>query len=292
MKSYKLNPSVRIDADQLPTLSFNCGGATSYLNLDSTKQINILYDMASTDYFSVDENGYCPELNRTIEKSVVEDLLSSGLLAEKGSAHPIKFDEKSEVAWQLFEQKKLLNYDLARTAVDLPQIGEHVFVYDNFFLREVRQKILSWVTQLPFRRIDVDREDTTEYAHYIHVLSPASLLVQSLPFTRAIHQFLCANFGVAEAHLARAHVYAGSMADAYFEHTDGESLTSVYYPGDWMEDWGGELLLKAGNEHFHAFSPTRGRLLVFPGHIPHRIGAISVNAKRPRFSIVLRYALH
>ena len=258
MKSYKLNSSAQISTDQLPKLTFNYRGITSALLLDSTEQINILYDMASTDYFSVEKNGYCKELDRILNRNALKDLLESGILAEKDSPHQDSPLEKRPNAWQLDEPKKLFNHGLTRIKVDISQTGEHIFIYDNFFLHEIRRKILSWVMQ------DVDREDTAEYAHYIYTLSPASLFVQALPFTRAIHAFLSANFSLTEAHLMRAHVYAGSMADTYFEHTDGKGstlLTSVYYPGMWEENWGGELLLKAGNEHFHAFSPTTGRRL-------------------------------
>lgn len=166
-----------------------------------------------------------------------------------------------------------------------------IMILDAPFPESARLSIDVWVRQLPYRRLDRDRDDTVAL-HWIAPLVP-ELHIRALPFLRAIDGCVRAHLPDPEFRILRAHVYSGSPDDVYHAHRDGPErcVTAIYYPAPWADHWGGELLFYHGGEPTIAVAVRTGRLLIFRGDVPHRIGPIALAAKQPRYSIVLRYGL-
>lgn len=78
----------------------------------------------------------------------------------------------------------------------------------------------------------------------------------------------------------RIHVNCLPYGDLLSTHQDGPSgaaLTGLYFANpQWQTDWHGELIIcDAGGESRYAIQPKPGRVVLFPGEIPHRAGAPS-----------------
>lgn len=83
-----------------------------------------------------------------------------------------------------------------------------------------------------------------------------------------------------EISLGRVHVNCLPYGDLLSVHEDGwpgASLTGLYFANSqWLPGWHGELIMcDPMGESMYAIEPRPGRLVLFPGEIPHRAGSSS-----------------
>lgn len=83
-----------------------------------------------------------------------------------------------------------------------------------------------------------------------------------------------------DVNIGRIHVNCLPYGDLLGTHQDGwpgASLTGLYFANaDWEPTWQGELILcNPLGESLYAVEPRPGRIVLFPGDIPHRAGAPS-----------------
>lgn len=95
----------------------------------------------------------------------------------------------------------------------------------------------------------------------------------------------------------RIHINHIPYGDLLSNHVDGQPeqvLTGLYFANaEWLQDWGGELILCDQNqESLYAIEPRPGRLVLFPGDILHRAGAPTRLCFVPRLSIGHKFVAH
>ena len=90
---------------------------------------------------------------------------------------------------------------------------------------------------------------------------------------------------------ANAHTY-GIEGYVHTDSTDEENyFTTIYYAHEvWRKNWSGELMFfeRVGDEIANAVYPRPGRLLLFPGSIPHMAHAPSRECPELRISVVIK----
>ena len=96
--------------------------------------------------------------------------------------------------------------------------------------------------------------------------------------------------GYKEISINRVHVNCLPYGDLLNTHQDGEvdlTLTGLYFANaEWQASWHGELVLSdVLGESLYAIEPRPGRIVLFPGEIPHRAGVPSRACYEHRFSI-------
>ena len=286
---FKVNPSLYIHCDSLLYLCVEEEGIAEPI-LES-KQAHVLYALTEMKDFTYVEASEKLHLSLRKSKSLLNTLVSHSVIVQ---ANTLDVEGKKNSAFRLTSLKKMLSGKPHVTHRQL-QDSNHTglcTIIDNFFCPWVNESVHKWLLKLAFRKMDVDNPDTIEHKHWVFYLSPPSLHIDTLPFLRFINQHILKNYDLEDCYLTRSHIYAGSFEDVYFPHRDSESssaITVIYYPSPWLEEWGGELLFYQDGEVKEAIGLKSGRLVIFPGCLTHRIGAISAVAKLPRYSIVLRY---
>ena len=76
--------------------------------------------------------------------------------------------------------------------------------------------------------------------------------------------------------------------DHYFTHTHGEDNDVLLYYGnlDWRDEWAGETIFYNDNRvTSNAYQFVPGRILTFPGHLPHSIRPQSSIGPQFRFTL-------
>jgi len=94
--------------------------------------------------------------------------------------------------------------------------------------------------------------------------------------------------------VGRIHVNSIPHGDMQSTHEDGwpgTSLTALYFVNaDWQASWQGELILcDPLGESQYAIDPRPGRLILFPGEVPHRGGAPSRVCYEHRLSLAHKF---
>lgn len=94
--------------------------------------------------------------------------------------------------------------------------------------------------------------------------------------------------------IGRIHVNSiphGDMQNIHEDGWPGTSLTALYFVNaDWQATWQGELILcDPLGESMYAIDPRPGRLVLFPGEIPHRGGAPSRVCYEHRLSLAHKF---
>jgi hypothetical protein len=94
--------------------------------------------------------------------------------------------------------------------------------------------------------------------------------------------------------IGRIHVNSiphGDMQNTHEDGWPGTSLTALYFVNpDWQATWQGELILcDPLGESQYAIDPRPGRLVLFPGEIPHRGGAPSRVCYEHRLSLAHKF---
>ncbi len=97
-----------------------------------------------------------------------------------------------------------------------------------------------------------------------------------------------------ELQIGRIHVNSVPHGDLLATHEDGwpgASLTALYFANArWDAGWQGELILcDPLGESLYAIDPRPGRLVLFPGEVPHRGGAPSRACYEHRLSLAHKF---
>lgn len=96
--------------------------------------------------------------------------------------------------------------------------------------------------------------------------------------------------------LVRCYANAHTFGVEGYVHTDSkrpDNYTSVVYLNPvWKREWAGELVFfdNAGDV-FHAVSPKSGRVVVFPGSVPHAARAVSRICPAVRINLAFKTRL-
>jgi SM-20-related protein len=97
--------------------------------------------------------------------------------------------------------------------------------------------------------------------------------------------------------LVRAYANGSTFGNEGYVHTDSKTehnYTFVYYAhSQWKSNWGGELVIysKTADEVLACVEPKPGRLVVFPGNLPHVARGPSRICPALRVSIVFKTRL-
>lgn len=270
-----LNPSIVIRSDPELTLSLARSGEFSTAPID-IGVLNALYRLQARSALGA------LEPQSMVESELFAQLIDVGILVAGDDEAPTT-EGTDPNGFAISEAPELAS----RLASASTQQVRAVTVIDDAFPELARRAIDLWARTLPYRRLDLDREDTIDL-HWICRLDPL-IHVRGLPFLRAIDALVRRSGGVASP--LRAHVYAGMPGDQYHVHRDSfeASTTVIYYPSPWQDAWGGQLIFQEVGEAAYSVSPATGRLVMFDGSIPHQIGSIRLGVDHPRYSIVIRY---
>jgi hypothetical protein len=282
MKKLDLNSTMHIVADSIVQLKLHNDHSELIETICTEDQLDPIYRLAALkdeerrDFLASRQNG----------EQTRDALESSGILVPReDDASSDRAPGQSAFFISSFKYMR----DTINQAPRHKRDGLDVF--DGIFPDEVRLSIDIWVRALPYRKIDLDRTDVRDL-HWIYTMKPPLVFVRSLPFLRALDDFIRKTFLDRSQTVLRAHIYSGSSEDIFHAHSDSEDMqdvTAIYYPCRWLEEWGGELLFYDRGEPRWAVQPHSGRLIVFHGSREHRVGAISSCAEGSRHSIVLRY---
>ena len=175
------------------------------------------------------------------------------------------------------------------------QIGpqsRRLFVLDNVVGPEEVPQLYNFFRNLPYRYLDSDRFDTTDYRHFGYTFA------EEPPTDHPVVAFFA---GAAMAHLRsrsigvgrvkRAYVNLNLYGDVQFAHEDGDEWTAVAFVNEvWNSDWGGELLVydEAAAGLAHAITPAPGRMVLFDGLLTHRGGVPSKLTTEPRITLAIK----
>ena len=170
--------------------------------------------------------------------------------------------------------------------------SRRLFVLDNVVKPQDVSQLYRFFRNLPYRYLDSDRFDTTDYRHFGYTFE------EEPPTDHPVVAFFA---GAAMAHLRshgldvgrvkRAYVNLNLYGDVQFAHEDGDEWTAVAFVNDvWKSDWGGELLVydDAAAGLAHAITPAPARLVVFDGLLTHRGGVPSKLTTEPRITLAIK----
>ena len=185
-----------------------------------------------------------------------------------------------------------------------------IHIIDRLFEDQFVVGLHAVLKRLAYIANDVDTEETNYIRHMKCELPALALmngeirnkdLLAMLPkqigagalsmLARVTDQALKALYpGYTDISINRIHVNCLPYGDLLNVHQDGEenlSLTGLYFANaEWQASWQGELILcDAKGESLYAIEPTPGRVVLFPGEIPHRAGAPSRACYAHRFSV-------
>jgi 2OG-Fe(II) oxygenase superfamily len=94
--------------------------------------------------------------------------------------------------------------------------------------------------------------------------------------------------------LIRCYANSHTFGTEGYPHTDSkrpEDQTAILYLNKtWLREWGGETVLYNGNEITHAELPKYNNLLVFPGNLYHKAGAVSRISPELRITLMFKFA--
>ena len=170
--------------------------------------------------------------------------------------------------------------------------SRRLFVLDNVVSPEEVPQLYKFFRNLPYRYVDSDRMDTTDYRHFGYTFP------EEPPTDHPVVGFFA---GAAMAHLRsrgikvgrvkRAYVNLNLYGDVQFAHEDGDEWTALAFVNEvWNADWGGELLVydEAAAGLAHAIVPAPARIVVFDGLLTHRGGVPSKLTTEPRITLAIK----
>jgi len=175
-----------------------------------------------------------------------------------------------------------------------------IHIIDHMLEAGFVQGLGAVLARLPFTASDYD---TDESRHILHMKCelPAATLMEANLKDQSLLNLLPKSMGashlsgvariiaaaLAECYpsytnieIARIHVNCLPYGDLLTTHDDGApgaSLTGLYFGNaEWQANWQGELIMcDRSGESLYAIMPKPGRIVLFPGEIPHRAGAPS-----------------
>ncbi|MGH8036061.1 MAG: 2OG-Fe(II) oxygenase, partial [Lysobacterales bacterium] len=196
------------------------------------------------------------------------------------------------------------------TARTLPHEWGPIYIIDHLFESSFVEGLAAVLSRLPFIASDYDTDETRHILHLkcelpaktlmevnlrdeaLLALLPKAMGASHLSAVARITAAALAKFYPAYAgiEIGRIHVNCLPYGDLLNNHQDGlpgASLTGLYFGNaKWQADWQGELIMcDPGGESLYAIEPKPGRMVLFPGEIPHRAGAPSRACYAHRLSI-------
>jgi len=175
-----------------------------------------------------------------------------------------------------------------------------IHIIDGLFEPQFVEGLGAVLARLPFTASDYDTEQSSHILHLKCELPAATLmaamlndqaLLGLLPKSKgashlsAVARIIAAALertypGYSRIEIARIHVNCLPYGDLLTTHEDGEpgaALTGLYFGNaEWRSEWQGELIMcDPDGESLYAILPKPGRIVLFPGEIPHRAGAPS-----------------
>ena len=94
--------------------------------------------------------------------------------------------------------------------------------------------------------------------------------------------------------LIRCYANSHTFGIEGYPHKDSsraEDQTAILYLNKtWLREWGGETMIYNGNTVLHAELPKYNNLLVFPGNLYHKAGAVSRISPELRITLMFKFA--
>jgi len=175
-----------------------------------------------------------------------------------------------------------------------------IHIIDHLFETSFVESLAAVLSRLPFTASDYDTEETRHILHLKCEL-PARILMEAKLSDEVLLALLPKGMGASHLsavaritalalanyypdydgiEIGRIHVNCLPYGDLLYTHQDGSpraSLTGLYFGNaKWQVDWQGELIIcHPDGESLYAIEPKPGRIVLFPGEIPHRAGAPS-----------------
>ena len=175
-----------------------------------------------------------------------------------------------------------------------------IHIIDQLFEKSFVESLHAVLAKIPFVASDYDTEASRDTLHLKCELPAGPLmsgdlqdkdLLALLPKGKgASHLSAVARItaqaleelypGYSDVSIGRIHVNCLPYGDLLRTHEDGwpgAALTGLYFANaGWHTDWQGELIIcDPLGESLYAVEPRPGRMVLFPGEIPHRAGAPS-----------------
>jgi hypothetical protein len=169
-----------------------------------------------------------------------------------------------------------------------------VYILDDLIHESIRGEVFQTLYDLPFYHADIDRPDTEEFRHMVHLFSPPQYEESDLlrALTQAARGFLEGRDHPITG-IERIYLNFGLFGDFQFAHTDGlQTWTALVFVNKvWKPDWAGELLVYDDTNPrapAWAIAPEPGRMVIFDGRIMHRGGVPSKHCFIPRLSLAIK----
>ncbi|MCB2087806.1 MAG: 2OG-Fe(II) oxygenase [Sphingomonadaceae bacterium] len=174
------------------------------------------------------------------------------------------------------------------------QVGRRsIHLFDGVFDPGFVTAFALLASRLPYLRTEYDSESSRDFLHLKHEWQTADFPVH--PLQRKLWQEVDTRvtelYSASAPSIHRIHANDAPYGDYMATHTDSApGVTAVYFANsEWRDEWQGELILYDGEEPVTAVAPRPGRLVIFPGDIPHRAGVPARTCPHSRITLAFKY---
>jgi len=200
---------------------------------------------------------------------------------------------KHWAGFRFHDHRRLIDFSSIVLTRNHEMNGRAIKVFDETISTDTTHSLAAWFHASPFRRLDIDQQETLAIKHWFLPIGTARSSVAAVPLLAQLDRVARSAFPSMSLEVLETKAYSTPYGDLPSRHRDNDStatVTAVLFGNDrWEDIWGGELLFDNGSEPIYAVQPRPARMVVFRGDIWHRAGAPTRAAMLPRYSLVIRY---